>query len=279
MGRSSQSQSHPVPIFKHNLFQSAHTSFLGNSIQRPIVPLLSLYLLALLLTACTTPSTYVPVTDLGSVGSISGRVTWASDPPSAQVDRVYRDSGLCGEDVPIDELVISSDESRGIEGVIVSLEGVAHGKPLPSPGSLIIENRGCRFLPPTLVTIMGATLQIQNLDPVMHYTHARLDTRFGPTLWNIIQQAGAEGRTKLLDTPGLLDIRCDLHPNMKAFIRVLDHPYFAPTSFDGHFELHKVPPGNYTLNAWHPRFGTKSTPVTVPEAGGSITVDIAILQR
>lgn len=271
-------QNHIVLTFKHQLFRSTHTSFLKKSIQCSIIHLLPLYLLVLLLTACTTPSTYVPVNTLGPVGSISGRVTWVGDPPSAQTDRVYRDSGLCGEDVPIDELVIS-DESRGIEGVIVNLEGVTRGKPLPSPGSLVIENRGCRFLPPTSVTIIGATLQIQNLDPVMHYTHARLDTRFGPTLWNIIQQAGAEGRTKLLDTPASLDIRCDLHPNMKAFIRVLDHPYFDQTSFEGHFELRNVPPGSYTLNAWHPRFGMRSTPVTVPETGGPITVDMLVQPR
>lgn len=265
-------------IFEHKRFLPIHTYRLTNPIRHYFLRILSLYFLSLILTACNKPNAYIPVNDLPAVGTISGRVTWAGDPPSAQIDRVYRDSGLCGEDVPIDELVIS-DESRGIEGVIVSLEGVTRGKPLPSPGSLIIENRGCRFLPPTFVTIMGATLQVQNLDPVMHYTHARLDTRFGPTVWNIIQQAGAEGRTKLLDTPGLLDIRCDLHPNMKAFIRVLNHPYFAQTSFEGQFELRNVPPGSYTLNAWHPRFGQKSTPVTVPEAGGSITVDMAILHR
>lgn len=274
----SLSQGNTSTSFEHKRFLPIHACCLTNPTRYYFIQILSLYFLSLILTACNKPNAYIPVNDLPAVGTISGHVTWAGDPPSAQVDRVYRDSGLCGEDVPVDELVISN-ESRGIEGVIVSLEGVTRGKPLPSPGSLVIENRGCRFLPPTFVTILGATLQIQNLDPIMHYTHARLDTRFGPTVWNIIQQAGAEGRTKLLDTPGLLDIRCDLHPNMKAFIRVLDHPYFAPTSFDGHFELRKVPPGSYTLNAWHPRFGTKSTPVTVPEAGGSITVDMAILQR
>ncbi len=231
-----------------------------------------------MLTACSTPTAYIPANDLRAVSTISGRITWGGASPSAQIDRVYRDSGLCGEDVPIDELVIS-DESRGIEGVIVSLEGISRGKPLSKPGSFVIENRGCRFLPSTFVTIVGATLEIQNLDPVMHYTHARLDTRFGPTLWNVIQQAGAEGRSKLLDTPGLLDIRCDLHPNMKAFIQVLNHPYFDQTSFDGHFEFRDVPPGSYTLNAWHPRFGTRNAPVSVPESGGSLTVDLSVQPR
>ena len=276
MGRSSQSNT--LPLFEQKRVESTHTCLLTNPKQYYLTRLLSLCLLSLVLAACSKPSVYIPANDVRTVGAISGRITWAGAPPSAQIDRVYRDSGLCGEDVPIDELVIS-DESRGIEGVIVSLEGITRGKPLSKPGSFVIENRGCRFLPSTFVTIVGTTLEIQNLDPVMHYTHARLDTRFGPTLWNVIQQAGAEGRSKVLDTLGLLDIRCDLHPNMRAFIQVLDHPYFDQTSFDGHFELRDVPPGSYTLNAWHPRFGTRSTPVSVPEARGSITVDVSIQQR
>ncbi|NGZ94848.1 MAG: hypothetical protein CV089_01720 [Nitrospira sp. WS110] len=267
-----------VLTFHQHQLESVRTCLVTKPMQVYFARLLSLCLLSLVLAACSKPSVYVPASDGGVVGSISGRIIWGGPSPSAQIDRVYRDSGLCGEDVPSDELVIS-DESRSIEGVIVSLEGITRGKPLPSPGSLVIENRGCRFLPPMFVTIIGATLEIQNLDPVMHYTHARLDTRSGPTLWNVIQQAGAEGRSKLLDTQGLLDIRCDLHPNMKAFIQVLDHPYFDQTSFDGHFELRDVPPGSYTLKAWHPRFGAKTTPVNVPKTGGPITVDMLIQPR
>lgn len=240
--------------------------------------ILSLSLLSIILAACSKPSVYGTANDLRTVGTISGRIMWVGASPSAQIDRMYRDSELCGEDMPIDELVIS-DKSHGIEGVIVSLDGITRGKPLSKPGSFVIENRGCRFLPSTFVTIVGTTLEIQNLDPIMHYTHARLDTRFGPTLWNVIQQAGAEGRSELLDTLGLLDIRCDLHPNMKAFIQVLDHPYFDQTSFDGHFKLHDVPPGSYTLNAWHPRFGTRSASVSVPESGGALTVDMSVQPR
>lgn len=258
--------------------KSRPESILPNGYQSCFTRILSFSLLSIILASCSKPSAYITANDLPAVGTISGSITWVGASPPAQVDRLYRDSGLCGEDMPIDELVIS-DESRGIEGVIVSLEGITRGKPLPTPGSLVIENRGCRFLPSTFVTTVGTTLEIQNLDPVMHYTHARLDTRFGPTVWNVIQQAGAEGRSTLLDTLGLLDIRCDLHPNMKAFIQVLDHPYFDQTSLDGHFTLRNVPPGSYTLNAWHPQFGTRSAPVSIQESGSSITVDMSIQPR
>jgi hypothetical protein len=242
-------------------------SILTNGYWSRFTRILSFSLLSIILAACSKPSVYITANDLRAAGTISGRVMWVGASPSAQIDRMYRDSELCGEDMPIDELVI------------VSLEGITRGKPLPIPGSVVIENRGCRFLPSMFVTIVGTTLEIQNLDPIMHYTHARLDTRFGPTLWNVIQQAGAEGRSRLLDTLGLLDIRCDLHPNMKAFIQVLDHPYFDQTSFDGHFKLRDVPPGSYTLNTWHPRFGTRSAPVNVPESGGALTVDISVQPR
>ncbi len=230
---------------------------------------------SVVLMACSAPPPpYVVLDDKRVAATISGQVTWVGTLPSSQLDRVYRDSGLCGEEVPSEDLVIS-DESRGIEGVIISLEGISQGKPLPPPGNLVVENRGCRFLPSALVAISGATLSVQNLDPVMHYTHARYQTRYGPTLWNVIQLAGAEGVSKGLTTIGLMDIRCDLHPNMKAFVQVFAHPYFDKSNFDGRFELRNVPPGSYTLNAWHTRFGTRQRLVTVPESG-TVTIDVPI---
>lgn len=227
------------------------------------------------LSACTAQSPYLVMNDMRTAAAnVSGQVTLVGPIPNVQQDRIYRDSGLCGEEIASEDLTIA-EESRGIEGVIISLEGIKQGKPLPKPVDLVIENRGCRFLPQTLVAISGAILGVQNLDPVMHYTHARLETRYGPTQWNVIQIAGSEGVNKSLTTSGLLDIRCDLHPSMKAFVHVFDHPYFAKTNLDGQFELTNVPPGNYVLKAWHMRFGIRQRPVTVPEQG-TLTVDIPV---
>ena len=207
--------------------------------------------------------------------TVQGQVTLlGSALPETQFSKIYRDSQLCGEEVVSEELNVA-EGSQGLEGVIVSLEGVAKGKPKPKEETIVIENRGCRFIPYMSATIVGSTLEVQNIDPILHTTHARFESRNGRTLWNIVQQAGSPGITKTLDSPGLVDIRCDLHPNMRSYVQVFNHPYFAITDADGYFEFKNVPAGNYQLTAWHSRIGNKAKPITVPP-DGTVTADLAV---
>jgi plastocyanin len=127
-----------------------------------------------------------------------------------------------------------AEGSRGIEGVIVSLEAVAKGKPKPKEEVIAIENRGCRIIPFFTATIVGSTLQVQNTDPILHTTHARFESKQGRTLWNVIQQAGAQGITKPLTMAGVVDIRCDLHPNMRAYVHVFNQAACAENNVWDH---------------------------------------------
>ncbi|MGH7804561.1 MAG: carboxypeptidase regulatory-like domain-containing protein, partial [Candidatus Binatia bacterium] len=61
----------------------------------------------------------------------------------------------------------------------------------------------------------------------------------------------------------MVAIKCDVHPWMRAYLGVLDHPYFALTGEDGAFELKDVPAGEYTVGVWHERFGTRDAKVKV----------------
>ena len=54
-----------------------------------------------------------------------------------------------------------------------------------------------------------------------------------------------------------------IHPWMKAYLGVFEHPYFALSGADGRFTLKDLPPGEYTIEAWHERFGTKSVEIAV----------------
>jgi len=232
---------------------------------------------ALSLAACATPQ--VPLYETLAAESlrvtVQGQVTlMGTTIPDAQYSRIYRDSALCGEEVIGEELNVS-EGPRGIEGVIVSLEGITRGKPNPTEEVIVIENRGCRFIPYNAATVVGSTLQIQNTDPILHTTHARFQSRNGWTLWNVVQQAGATGITKSLTTIGMVDIRCDLHPNMRSYVHVFNHPYFSVTDTEGFFEFTNVPAGTYQLTAWHARIGTKVRPITVPQ-NGTVMADITM---
>lgn len=205
--------------------------------------------------------------------TVQGQVTLMGTAiPEAQIARIYRDSALCGEEVIGEELNVA-EGSRGIDGVIVSLEGTTGGKPKPKEDMIVIENRGCRFIPYVAATVVGSTLQIQNTDPILHTTHARFQTRYGWTLWNVVQHAGAPGITKPLTAIGMVDIRCDLHPNMRSYVHVFNHPYFTVTDPEGLFEFTNVPAGTYQLTVWHARIGSKVRLITVPQ-NGTITADI-----
>lgn len=232
---------------------------------------------ALSLAACATPQVQpYEVLDAGSLKTtVQGQVTLMGTLiPDVQFNKIYRDSKLCGEEVLGEELNLA-EGSRGIEGVIVSLEGIAKGKPKPKEEVIVIENRGCRFIPYITATVVGSTLQIQNTDPILHTTHARFESRRGWTLWNIVQQAGAQGIVKPLTMAGLVDIRCDLHPNMRSYVHVFNHPYFTFTDAEGDFEITNVPAGTYQLTAWHARIGSKERSITVPQ-NGTVTTDIGM---
>jgi len=250
------------------LAQLSHVRFLRSLVLLPW---------ALSLAACVTPQVqpYETLDAKSLRTTVQGQVTlMGAMIPDVQYNKIYRDSKLCGDEVIGEELNIA-EGSRGIEGVIVSLEGIAKGKPKPKEEVIIIENRGCRFIPYITTTVVGSTLQVQNTDPILHTTHARFESRRGWTLWNVVQQAGSQGIMKLLTMTGMVDVRCDLHPNMRSYVHVFNHPYFTVTDSDGAFELTNVPAGTYQLTAWHARIGSKERLVTVPQ-NGTVTADIGV---
>jgi plastocyanin len=209
--------------------------------------------------------------------TVQGRVKLAGLPMDTVPIPVYRDGDYCGETIPSEAAVVDPS-TKGFGNAIVSLVGIKQGKPLvPSESPLIleIESNKCRFVPHVNATVVGATLEIRNLDPILHNLHARRDTRFGPTVMNVIQPAGTRSVQKPFSEAGFLDVRCDVHAFMSAFIHVFDHPYFAITDPSGSFVMTKVPPGLYKLHIWHEQFGTQERTINV-RVGENVTFEIEI---
>ncbi len=203
--------------------------------------------------------------------TVRGRVTLTGHIPKLKPLMVPRDIDVCGPTIPNEVLQVDK-ASRGIAAVVVSLEGVPKGKPIPKDSSFVVQNLSCRFHPRANVTTVGGLLEIWNKDPILHNTHIRLENNFGSTVINVVQPVGAKPITRELHQPGFLVVRCDAHPFMHASIHVFEHPYFAVTNGAGEFEMTKVPPGTYQLHLWHELLGTQQETINIPDTGDPITV-------
>ncbi len=119
------------------------------------------------------------------------------------------------------------------------------------------------FSPRVQGAMVGESVKISSNDLVLHNTHPQ-NAETNATIYNIALPFKGFSVTKPLPgSPGLIKIKCDAHESMHAWIMELDHPYYATTGADGHFTIKDVPPGTYTLVAWHEVAGEKSEPVVV----------------
>lgn len=184
------------------------------------------------------------VTSVTNGGSVTGKVTNADSVPFAEKISIQRDQAVCGES----HLNPSSPGTgSGVQGSIVWLEGIREGKEFAFEKSPKLEQRGCQFLPHVQIVAPGTTMLITNDDAVLHNYHV---TTAGTTVTNEAQPEGSPAHEMTLKRPGLHQVVCDVHPWMKGFIMVAEHPYYAVTDQDGRFTLSDVPPGAYKLRIW-----------------------------
>jgi hypothetical protein len=134
--------------------------------------------------------------------------------------------------------------------------------PLPDDDALL-DQQGCWYLPHVQGMRKGQSLAIKTSDPTAHNVHgyAKKNRPF-----NRSQPAGAANVTikmKRDEASPPMKVKCDIHPWMNAFVAVVDHPYFAVTGDDGSFELPNLPPGTYTIEAWHEKYEFVEQTITV----------------
>jgi hypothetical protein len=102
------------------------------------------------------------------------------------------------------------------------------------------------------VGFKGGKVIQKNDDPIFHNIHTYLN---GKTMFNIGLPDKGSSVTKPLLREGLMEVTCDSHPWMKGYIQIFDHPYAAVTDAKGDFSIKDIPPGTYTLEAWHEALG------------------------
>jgi hypothetical protein len=200
-------------------------------------------------------------------GTIDGYVTLSGTAPTGATLKVTSNQDVCG--FSIADPTYSVGRAGGLQNVLVYLKGIASGKAAPDATRSLVDDH-CMINPRVQGAMVGEQVRISSNDPILHNAHA-VHAESNATIYNVaLPFQGVSVVKPLPDSPGLIKIKSDAQEWMHAWIMELDHPYFATTDADGHFIIKDVPPGSYTLVAWHEAAGESSEPVVVA-AGGTAT--------
>ena len=198
----------------------------------------------------------------GPAQSIKGTVAFTGAAPAVAPQNRAADP-YCNKTKANDESIVVNG-NKTLKNVYVRItSGITGALPPPPTEKITIEQHECNYRPRMQGVVAGQTIEVKNGDQTLHNVHTYKGTT---TLFNQAQIAGSAPIDKIVkDDMAMLKFKCDVHPWMTGFIGVQNHPWFAVTGDDGSFELKNVPPGNYKLEAWHEKFGTKSVDVVVAD--------------
>ena len=208
---------------------------------------------------------------LDAIGRLTCFVEIDGAPPPDTVFQPAVDQQVCG--TGFTQRGVATRGSR-VANVVVSIEGLRSGKPLPLDRRFEVANQQCQLFPEIQTAVAGGTLNVRNLDALEHRT--RITRREGGEVLATIRETD-EGQVvpdeRVLAKPGILELSCVAHPWTHGWLAVFDHPYFAMTGADGAFAIDSIPPGRYQVRVWHPRLAAVADSVTI-EAGQSASITV-----
>jgi plastocyanin len=190
-------------------------------------------------------------------GSIKGMVTTTigSRPASPET---ANDEFCAGQERP-PRLVVAAN--HGVVGAYVRIKDASF-EPAPTPPEppVVITQSKCEYAPRMVGVVTGQRLEIHNDDPTFH--NVRIVGTDKKVLANKAQMKGAAPiTTDAIESDGVVELHCDVHPWMESYAIVADHTHYVFTDAKGRFELAGLPPGTYVVESWHPELGWLSKTV------------------
>ena len=180
----------------------------------------------------------------------AARLSMNADPSCAKL----HPAGLTAEDT-----IAGAD--GGLQNVVVFISDGLGDRTYELPHQpALIEQKGCVYNPHVVAVRANQELDVMNNDPTTHNLHP-LPTNNRE--WNRAQAPGTRADMTFAREEVAILIKCNVHPWMRSYIAVFKHPFFAVTGKGGRFELNNLPPGNYTIEAWHEKLGTSTQKVSV----------------
>lgn len=204
---------------------------------------------------------------IGGTGAIEGAVQFHGTPPKIRELSLY---GGCEDShsgpVLDDSTLISGNL---VENGFVWVSSGLDGWDLPSPSKeeVLVDQVGCVYAPRVVGVQVGQPVTFINSDALLH--NVRSVAKANSTFNDMMPQQH-QRITRVFRRPEVMvQARCDIHPWMSSWIGVVDHPFFAVTDSQGRFTIDGLPPGTYTLEAWHETLGKAQTTLEVTTNGVS----------
>lgn len=139
------------------------------------------------------------------------------------------------------------------------------------PARARMDQRNETFLPNLLAITVGTVVDFPNNDRTYHNVFSLSRTR----RFDLGRYAQGRSKSVRFDRPGIVRVFCDIHSHMSAFIVVFNHRFFATTDSEGRYRIDGIPPGTYTVVAWHDGSNRDTRIVTIPESG-NVELDFVV---
>jgi len=196
-------------------------------------------------------------------GSVKGVVQFKGKYPRQKTIRVDINNESCGTHKKSEKFLVSP-KNKGLKNVLVTVEGISSGKAPKLSKTITVQQLGCTYIPHFQVAEIGAdgtTLRFLNDDGIFHNVHSfHQDT----SLFNLPHFAEEAVLTQKVLSPGVIELKCDVHTWMGANIILLkNQPYYSVTDENGVFDISDIPPGEYSLKAWHEGLGVLNKQVII----------------
>jgi plastocyanin len=202
--------------------------------------------------------------DTTTAGSVKGVVTLDGTAPKNEGIKMNADPVCVRENKTpqFQETYMVGSDGKSLANVFVYVKDGLGNYVYDTPTEPArIDQKECRYHPHVFGMRVGQPLEILNSDPTLHNIHALPKNN---SEFNNGQPIQGMKMTHTFDKPEVMvPFKCDVHGWMNAYVGVLPHPYYAVTKDDGKFELANVPPGTYTIEAWHEKLGPMTQSVTL----------------
>ena len=164
--------------------------------------------------------------------------------------------------ITIDEVIVNANST--LRNVFVYVKDGLAGKTFEAPKTpVVFDQLGCQYNPRVFGIQVNQPLEILNSDDTLHNVHALAANN---TQFNLGMPIKGMKIKKTFSKPEvMIKIKCEVHPWMRAYAGVVDHPFYAVPGDEGSAQIKDLPPGEYTLEAWHEKYGAQTQKITVTD--------------